>query len=88
MSPKFDQEGTEELQEFIVECHKRAMDHIAQGFYSTAHSILTMCLRLLKSSLGQSFPDLTYLTFNYIAHSLNLEGNVNMSLKSLLKALK
>ena len=88
MSTQADQEVTEEFQEFIVECHKRAMDHIAQSFYTTAHSILSMCLRLLKSSLGQSFPDLTYLTFNYIAHSLNLEGNFNMSLKSLLKALK
>lgn len=88
MSPQVDEEIVEEFQSFIEGCHRHAMEHISQGFFTTAHQILSMCLRLLKSSLGQQFPDLTYLTFNYIAHSLNLQGNVTMSLKTLLKGLK
>jgi len=39
--------------------------------------LLQLNVTLLKTALGSEYPALTFQTFNNIAHSFNVQGDVN-----------
>ena len=50
--------------------------------------MLQTCTQLLKNPIGSEFPALKYKTYNNIAHLHNVQGQVKLSIKYLIKALK
>lgn len=61
---------------------------MSQKDYSSASLILNCCTAVLNTPLGREYPDLFFSTYNNIAHSFNLQGNVHMSIMNLIKALE
>ena len=45
-------------------------------------------MNLLSTEYGQSFNLLNFQTYNNIAHSYNLQGNMQLSIMNLIKALE
>jgi hypothetical protein len=56
--------------------------------YAAASYIFQSCLNLLGTDVGREFALLNFQTYNNIAHSYNLQGNVQLSIVNLIKALE
>ena len=68
--------------------NEQALALIKKGEFKVATQILHLCEYLLSSQIGQNnnaLP-LKYQTFNNLAHCHNVQANVRLSLKYLLKA--
>ena len=64
------------------------MNFISTSDFNTAFIILQTCLRLLQIPLGEEFHVLSFQTYNNIAHSFNIQGQVDKSIENLVYALE
>ncbi|CDW74268.1 tpr domain containing protein [Stylonychia lemnae] len=75
------------LQHFVITCNDHALHLIKLGEFRVATEILHQCEYLLLSPIGQNYPNFKFQTFNNLAHSHNVQANVRLSLKYLLRSL-
>ncbi len=76
------------LQHFVQTCNDYASTCILNNQTRCALELLLTCEQMLISGLVGNYPAYKFQTFNNLAHAHNVQGNVRISLKYLMRALE